>query len=381
MKQLLIIAIALTSVNAFATRARTTALGNAAHLTDVQTVYTRPSAIFKLSGDYVNMETGSVTGTTADCDTSTVAIEPCTAQNTNAEAMIVKTMGDAKMGLSLGHQSELFSTWGLRSALGSFMAVGAPAANQQNPIELTYGMQSGDMMWAGTLVYSNYNDKLAAVNNMEKESSTGLRLGVDSGAWDGSLRLGLVNTVDVKTATTSAKFTGTLGVEGDVGYTMDSLYFSGGLTMAGFKYEDTSGAVRKYDRSDYRVSATNSIKKDGNEFFFGAGLNMTSSKETVTDAKVTSTTLPVFLGLEVEAASWLTLRGSVKQATLINSSKKETATTVNYEYAPGNNTTTVALGAGLKFNKLNFDGTLSTGSTQKVNSSDLMGQVGMSYWF
>ena len=165
MKKLLVIAIALASVNAFATRARMLALGNSVHLVDTQTVFSKPDDMFDLASDYVTLETGATGGVTQ------------TAQNSNAEGMIVRTMGDAKLGLALGHQSLNASGWGLRNSA----TLAALKTNQQNPIEFSYGNKSGDMSWAGTLVYSNYNNKLAAAGALEKESSTGVHFGAAQG--------------------------------------------------------------------------------------------------------------------------------------------------------------------------------------------------------
>jgi hypothetical protein len=140
MKKLLVIAVALAAVNAQATRARVAALANSPHLVDTQTVYTNPADIFALGSDYVTLETGTTNSTTS---------------TDGAEGMVVRSMGDTKWGLSLGHDDADASQWagGLRNT------VGFANIDQQNPIGLTYGAKSGDMGWAATLVYSNYNDK------------------------------------------------------------------------------------------------------------------------------------------------------------------------------------------------------------------------------
>ena len=364
MKQLLVIAIALTAINAQASRARVQALGNAAHLVDTNTVFTNPADIFALPSDYVVLETGTTQGTPAGV----------TAQNSNAEGMIVRTMGDAKLGLSLGHQSQNASTWGLRNA-----ATAALQINQQNPLELTYGAKAGDLAWAGTLVYSNFNDKAAAVGVVEKENSLGARFGVRAANWDASLRLGLANVVQ---ANTGNKFTGTSAIGLSGGYWFDNLYVHGGYTTVGAKEETNAGVeVLKLTNSAINVGALSSMKKDGSELFYGVQLVSTENKETVADSKTTTLTLPVVIGLEVDAASWLTFRGSVTQTTLINDSKTETAGTTTANTSPGDNTTAVNLGAGLKFNKLTIDGTLGTATTQTVNTTALMAQVGATYWF
>lgn len=73
MKKILVVVVALASMNAFATRARVNALGNAPHLIDTQTVYSNPADMMIL-GDFVTLESG-ITGAGA--------------QNANAEVWLL----------------------------------------------------------------------------------------------------------------------------------------------------------------------------------------------------------------------------------------------------------------------------------------------------
>ncbi|MGZ3691606.1 MAG: hypothetical protein ACXVAX_08885 [Pseudobdellovibrio sp.] len=367
MKKLLVIAVALAAVNAQATRARVAALGNSPSLVDTATVYNNPADIFALGGDYVTLESG-VTDTFA---------APNTVQGGNAEGMIVRTMGDAKMGLSLGHEDMNASAWGLRNVPAPLAAF---AVNQQNPLELTYGAKAADMNWAGTLVYSNYDDKKAD----NKENSLGVRFGARAANWDAAVRVGLASTVDLGGV---GKYTGATAIGVNGGYQMDSIYWVGNVATSGFKVENTAGVEQlKFTGTQYAVGAETTVKKDSTALMYGAKIAMTDTKATAggSDVKNTSTTLPVWISVEADAASWLTLRGSVTQTVLIDSTKQETtpvAGGTDSEFSPGTNNTTVAFGAGLKFNKVTVDGTLSTATTQVLNSNSLLTQVGMSYWF
>jgi hypothetical protein len=369
MKKLLVVVVALAATNAFATRARVNALGNSPHLMDTQTVYSNPADMMMM-GDYVTMESGSSSATSAD-----------RTEGANTEGMITRSWGDAKMGLALGHQSKLSSTWGLRS---SFIGATSGIRSQQNPVELSYGMKTSDMAWAATLVYSNMNDKTATA---EKESSAGIRAGLRMGALDAKLGLGLMNTYE---SAAQGKYKGTMGLSAGAGYAMDSLYVSGSVALAGFKTEDAAGTeTGKFNSTDISVSAVNSHKKDGSEFFYGAGLDSVSQKwenTSANDAKVNNLALPIWLGMEVDAASWLTLRASVKQSTLVLNQKTEVTGTVPVaftaqEFAPGANTTTAAVGAGLKWNKVTLDGSLGSVTAQQINGTSLLGTVGMTYMF
>jgi len=376
MKQLLVIAVALASVNAFATRARVNALGNSPHLIDTQTVYGNPADMFFVGGDYVTIETGKTAAT---------------GLNDGAEGMVVRSMGDAKMGLSLGHDSDVALQQ--RTSVMTAASAACPTCQnlflsavnkfQQNPIELTYGMKTGDMAWAGTFVYSNYKSK-TGIN--EKEDSMGIRAGLRMGALDAKLGLGLANNYQNDT---DGKFKGTLSASIGAGYSMDNLYFNGFFRQAGWKTENAAGTeTAKIDYNTIQANVTSSHKKDGSEFFYGAGLaNSTTKNGTAPEVKTTSLTLPVWMGLEVDAASWAVLRGSITQTVLINDSKKETTPAAggDYEFSPGANNTVVNVGAGIKFNKITLDGSLEGlsggAATQQLNGNTLLGSVGMTYMF
>lgn len=373
MKKLLVIAIALASTSAFASRARVTSLGNSAHIIDTQTIYSNPARMFSM-GDFVSLESGA---------TATSTNPSASNSNGNAEGLLVRSMGDSKMGLALGHKSENASGFGLRSALGA-----GRVTEQQNPVEFSYGMKSGDVAWAGTLVYSNYNNKTPNAN--VKESSMGLRLGALTGAWDFNAGIGLGNKVEDQV--NNLDFKGTTGVSLYAGYTMDSMYYYGEISLAGAKSASQTTGVEqhKVEQTKITLGAVESVKKDGNEFFYGAKLVSTMFKDDVTtattdDVKRNSLVLPVIVGLEAEATSWMTLRGSLTQNVLLSNSKTETGSATTAETAPGLNTTVASIGAGLKFNKVTIDGSLEglTGGTanQQVDGDTLLSTVGLTYMF
>lgn len=365
MKKLLVVAVALASVNAFATRARVSSLGSSVHLVDTATVYTNPSDMFSVGGDYVNLETGKTAGAGAGGD--------------DAEGMVVRSMGDAKLGLAIGHDSAL----GLQiRSLAVALFPSKVNFYQQNPIELSYGMKTGDMAWAGTLIYSNYQSK-TGIN--EKENTLGARFGVRTGNMDASIGLGLANNYQNDT---DGKFTGTLGLQAAAGMWMDTVYLNAKLQVAGFKAENAAGTeTAKVDGTIVSLNAVDSRKKDGNEFFYGAGLTSYMAKNSVGDTKDTRLMLPVVIGLEQKANSWLTLRGSVTQTVLINNSKTEAGGVTATEFAPGANNTAVAVGAGMNFDKVTVDGTLSGLTTtagaanQQLDGNNLLAKVGLTYMF
>lgn len=362
MKKILVIAVALASVNAFATRARVSSLGNSPHLVDTQTVYSNPADMFELGGDYATIETGKTVATSTE---------------DGAEGMVVRSMGDSKMGLSLGHDSDVSMT--LRGAA----AAAFPSQvnyHQQNPLELSYGMKAGDMAWAGTLVYSKYQSKTGIE---EKEDTMGARFGMNMGPMKVMAGLGLANNYENKT---DGKFKGTSSISAGFQYQMDTMFFNVGAATAGFKTENAAGTeTAKMTAMTIDAKVTSVHKKDGNEFFYGAGLSSSETKESVADTKATSLTMPVWMGFEADANSWLVMRASVTQNVLIDQSKTTAGATTVSEFSPGANNTVAAVGAGLKFNKVTLDGSLEglTGgaATQKLNANTLLATVGLSYWF
>jgi uncharacterized protein YodC (DUF2158 family) len=366
MKKLLVIAVALASVNAFATRARVNALGNSPHLIDTQTVYSNPADMFFVGGDYVTLESGKTAATTT---------------NDGAEGMVVRSWGDAKAGLSLGHDSDIALT---QRGLATALFPSKVNYTQQNPIELSYGMKAGDLAWAGTFIYSNYKSK-TGIN--EKEDTMGLRGGMRMGALDAKLGIGLANNY---ANDTDGKFKGTISISAGAGYAMDNLYFDLFARTSGYKTENAAGTeTSKMDIMTIDARVTSSHKKDGSEFFYGAGLSNASYKKTtaVPETKTTSLNLPVWMGLEVDANSWMTLRGSITQSVLLNDSKTESTPVAgtDTEFSPGKSNTTVSVGTGFKFNKVTFDASLEglTGSTatQQVNGTSLLGSAGLTYMF
>lgn len=359
MKSLLTLAIVLASTSAFATRSRVTALGNAAHLTDVNRVYSKPTDMFSVS-DSLTIESGK-TNLVPGTDTT----------DQGAEALMIRSAGDAKWALSLGHDDQRTYTNRAKSDTGTIAPIG-----QQNPFEVSYGMKNGDMAWAGTLVYSNFNDK----KNQVKESTMGLKLGAATSTWDATVDLGLTDKWSDDANRDEVKGKSNVAVRG--GYWMSSdLYTYAEIAMGGWETTDNSTVTADVKTTDITVGAINTMKNEGNEFFYGVGLASTEQKDDKgTKVKTTTLNLPFIIGMEANAASWLTLRGSITQNVMIQDEKTENATATTSETSPGTNSTTFAAGAGLKLGKVALDGSLLAG-TQKVNSTDLLGTVGLTYAF
>jgi len=270
MKSLLTLAIVLASTSAFATRARVTALGNAPHLVDSSTVYNKPADIFAVS-DSLTIEAGKTNAVLGENG------------NDGAEALMIRSTGDAKWALSLGHDSVRTSV--LRNAASGTLTT---IVGQQNPIELTYGMKAGDMAWAGTLVYSNFNDKKAEV----KESTMGLKFGAATSSWDATVDLGLTDKWEDSAANDEFKGKSNIAVKGGFWVASD-MYAYADVNMIGFELTDGGNVVSEIKGTEITLGAINTVKSEGNEFFWGAGLQSTQVK----DSKVLSKNQMLYLYL------------------------------------------------------------------------------------
>jgi hypothetical protein len=135
-----------------------------------------------------------------------------------------------------------------------------------------------------------------------------------------------------------------------------------------------------------KVGMENVFKKDSNEFFYGAALRMDTSdlKDFSTasvNKKTASTYLPIIVGFEHEALSWLVMRGSVTQKVLLGSTQTTPVSTGTATTDTDDNSTTVAAGTGIKFNKGTLEMVLTGSSSGSFNFSDLGAKAGLTYWF
>jgi len=394
-KLLLIAALASLSIPAFASKARVTALGNADHLVDPQSAFDNPAHL-TLMGDYVTFEAGAttpaytgVTGTTTWAEyLNGIATPP------GAEGGFVRSSGDAKYGAYLGRRSAF--TDAARGAFGFL--------RQENPFELQYAMK-GAINWGAALNYSSSDKKTAA----QKQQAMGVRFGATTDTWEGFAVIGLGSTADGATAAnilqggdanangivddvipvaadTTAKYKGTIGFKVGGAYKMENIRLYGKYYMDGFKYEGASATFNdlKVEQSQLDLGAIDHNKIDGGQWFYGVALQMFNAKKSnaAIDTKTTATYLPFLVGLEYDAASWLTLRGSASQNVLLGSTKTDDgAAGFSDETDTIRNNTKVAAGLGLRFGKWTADGSWAAQTTGTVNTTNFMTNLGMTYAF
>lgn len=361
MKKLLVVAaLTMAAAPAMASKARMTALGNSAHLIDTTTIFVNSADVHYL-GDFATIEFGTANNA---------------AGTPHAEGGFVRSSSMGKWGAHLGRQSATVNEF-----VDTVNAAIAPVEllKEQNALDLIYGTELGGQKWGFGLHYSNAKDEGAnvAAQGNRKVSTLGGSFGVRNDIWNAYLRFGL-------TGKTESDFAGAGSPELEqkglfdlgFGYWIDTLYVDAKfLTTKGtFTAGPTDTDIEK---TDYSVGVTDNVKVDGGNFFYGVRF---ANTEVKTDAgKDTAMGLPVLAGIEVDATSWMVLRGSIKQTVLLGETKDDSTTPEQKTNLL--NDTTVAAGAGLKFGKLSLDGTLEGSTTGKVNANTLLANASLTYMF
>lgn len=374
-KTLLIAALTMVSASAFASKARLAALQNAAHLTDVQNNFDQPWQV-AANGELATVEFGSAGG------------------SPNAEGGFVRQMNDSYLGVYLGHQPAVFNAilgqdgmqLSASSATTSFDTA-TEIAGVNNPLNIWYAAKAGDITWGVNFFYLTSNRKgvkfdTGATSDADvKTNVMGLSAGATNGVWDASVVLGLTGKTEITDLSGSSSHvtlggaTLASGQSGDItaksnvnlmgGYKADTLYYYVNYGVAGAKA--TINNVDGYDLENTKIAlgVINSHKKDGTDFFYGASYHMDTAKnkQTGVDYKKEDSYLPLIVGIEAEANNWLVLRGSLTQNLgLIGSTKTSTAT-VSGDASTLADSTTVAGGVGMKFNKFLVDAFMQTSTT------------------
>lgn len=322
----------------------------------------------------MSFETGASTATQVANTTS------------NAEAILgLRLNENDTLAIAIGHQDE--------AVIGSrilMSALGLDFNRQQNPLHLMYGHQGESGDYGLGFFYSNMKNKVSG----EAESSSGIQLGYGVGAWRVYSTYTLVNSVE---SAVNTKFDGDGYVAANIDYTGDTSQFY--LRVVHFRAKAlntiTNVESTSQEKQVLTLGLTDQTLKEDSQYFWGLELVSTTVNcrilaSAVCDKKYTSALLPVWFGIEAEATSRITLRGSIKQTVLINQSKDEVgysvgtfpnSTSARSDFSAGTNSTVVALGLGFKFSRVMIDGLLSAANTQQINGTNLLTQVGFTHHF
>lgn len=371
---LLVAGLCVLSTSAFASKSRMIALGQGNEsrvIGDARSVFVNPAEVNNYK-NYIVTEWGTSANTT-DTDAAP-----------RAEGGFFRETGSFSYGLYLGNND-------------SRIAVDTAAANafdqKTNAVDLFFGGDMG-VKWGARVHHASSKDEAAtgaaSAVVTQKTSAFGLGLGAIHGDLSGALNLDLAD----KANGTS----GTSGASGDESklkpsYTVDLGYSWQGnafyVTHEGNKREEkiaTTTTTKKSTETRVGWGRTHEVNPTARVFtdvFFATG-----SDENITAAgKTKYSRLPITLGVEAEATSWLTLRGSVSQNVVMGQTKNTAGKKITEA-----NTTDVNGGATLTFGKLKVDGVVGTtaanGTAGDTNSekgvlqtSNLLTRVGVTYSF
>ncbi len=362
-RQTLVIAgLALLSTNAFASKARVEALGQdsvrgSEYISDSRNVFRNP-AVLNDTKNYLVTEWG----TAAISDTSAAP---------RAEGGFFREAGSFAYGLYLGNSNGSDTT----------NRNGTNFLNQTNAMDLFF---AGDMgvKWGAKVHYAGSKDETGTFE--KKNSAFGLGLGLVAGSAEGYVDLTLSDKSTGATAAAAHQWKQKPSFVVGGSYAWEGTTFFANYTSS--KYEVTTTATATTKDSGINVGAGRIMEINPTaRIFTDVTLKMTTNE--VAAGKTKTNKLPVTLGVEAEATSWLTLRGSVAQNVILNDTKntagKKSSTT---------NSTDVNAGATLNFGKLKVDGVIGTtggnrgtgtvGSEQGVLATDnLLTRVGVTYMF
>jgi hypothetical protein len=389
MKRQLTVALGLAvlATPAFATKARLQALGEdnygSQYINDNRNIWLNAAQINNHK-DLVTFEWGD-NSNTAD-----------SAATPRSEGGVYKTMGNMVYGVHLGGVSTTANA--LRAAAG------LDNGNEENNIDLFVGGDAG-MKWGANIGYARTkNDNSATAFPDENGESLRTRLGVIMGDTQAYANINLVNNAQSAAAAggTKAEFEGNVGFqvgaihawEGNSVF-VDYRNFKGESNVDGTKndlsfnrLEAGIGRVtRLNDKANLFTKASWTMTKAENDLFngvgFGAG-NCGTGNAALGCEEYDAMNIPVVIGLETEATSWLTLRASIAQT--IWGSEEDADDERGFRQ-----TTVVNAGATLKFGELSVDGVIGnsidgSAATDNTNSGELrtdnlMTRVGMTYRF
>ena len=372
-KTLLIAALTLVSASAFASKARVNALQNSHTVSyDVQDIFNNPAKVTEL-GTLFTVEDGQ---NTMPGSSATTAYQFAPA----AEGGFLRSENNRVWGLYLGHKS--YENYTLKAIT---TASATPYLDQSNPIDLFYGQKNGNHSWALNLSYSQGKDETMGGEN----TAYGVRGGWLADIWNAYAQLGLASTgkggagQDYK-GDLLAKVGGELDLWGmrffaDYGQ-------ASGTNASGGAAGDIKGRI---DGGD--IGVEHKIKSDVAHFFYGVkytNTNVSTDMDALAGMAGHNNywAIPLYAGIEADAASWLVLRAALSQS-LVNYQEGMNLVTTARVDKTNYYDTMATLGAGLKFNKLIVDGLLSAGSTGNLNFNDgngtnnFMSQASATYYF
>ncbi len=416
-KQILtVIGLAALATPALASKARLQALGEdiygSAYINDNRNIFLNAANIHNYK-DMVTFEWGNSSNITDNISTAPNA--DGSANGPKADGGVLLSAGNYVYGIYLGDEGNDSSLMRVAGGLAT------AAAKEENNIGLFFGGDTG-VKWGASFVYSkSENDNATTAIQSVKQEAMRARLGafINSNL-EAFASINIKNKAESGTTAVGLLTKGEF--EGKLGYRVGAIYnlndwkaFATWTKLVGSNeitdkeqtlsnIEIGAGRSEKLNEkftlftkaSVVMLNTENESKSDAAGGFSQAAAlgncnfaieNAGAAASIVSCEEYSRTSLPVVIGMEYSATSWLMLRGSVTQAIYGKEKDKDDSRSVN-------STTVVAAGASLVFGDMTIDGVVgnntdgstpgNTGTSSgngQLRTDSLLSRVSMTYRF
>ncbi|MFL5786105.1 MAG: hypothetical protein ACJ76H_15915 [Bacteriovoracaceae bacterium] len=361
MKRQLTVALGLAVIAtpALATKARLEALGEdtfgSYYINDNRNIFLNPARINE-NKDFITYEFGASGQNLTGADT---------AANPRAGGGFAKSVGNMVYGLHFGDSSP--TTGYLRGITGA-----ANGLQEVQPWDFFIGGDAG-AKWGASFTYESFDGGTAAAGNRYTSNAMKFRGGVLMGDLDLFAQIALKNKAQDYVGN---KVQGDWGSFIGAGYMMNNYKLFLDWRKTDIDYMTGGAAKKSLDTSIWRLGVARSERlNDRATLFAKAMITRTTANDqgtAVFGAKADSTTtlLPVVVGLEYAATSWLDLRGSVVQNVF---SQQQIDPSAGAKTSGNVANTAVNAGASLKFGEFSIDGLISTSASGAAPLADNSG--------
>ncbi|MCB9092586.1 MAG: hypothetical protein H6621_12925 [Halobacteriovoraceae bacterium] len=358
----LVICLGLLGSNAWASKARLLTFGESTfgsqYIDDQRNIHLNAAEVNNYK-DFVMFEWGTdsdnAAGGSAVTDTNATP---------RADGGYIAEANNLVYGLWFGNESQLANTF--RNNVSDTLK------GEDNKFEFFIGGDAG-IQWGLKLGISQTEDEA----NDEKSNSFDTGLGVISGNTKAYANIAISNTAEIGTT----EFDGKLGVQlgviqkvKDYDVYLDLIHsnfdFTNATNDSGFDASnfsaDTADGEYTYDTIKLGAGKVKSLNEKAKVFskleidYTKTELKYSSPVSTTADTKTYN--LPVTVGIEFDAKSWLVLRGSISQSLYSQSEDS------NSKKSMLENTTVVNTGFGLVFDGFVIDTFLGSSSTDSLES-------------
>jgi len=387
--------LALLSTGAFASKARMAALGQSTNGSfymqdDSRYIFSNPAGLNEMT-NYVTVETGTArNGGAAPTSNATPSAEGGFFRQVGSFSYGVYLGGDRDNNNSLRNNTAATNADTVAYALlsnQSTFATGITRAaatgflNTGNSADVFIGGDAG-LQWGARVNIST--DKYDVGSAGLKQNALGVSFGVIMGSLDAYVNADLSDKSEgALTTGKTSKWEADLGLRIGANYKIMGMNVFGEYDKSGFKYTNT-GVLTTTGKSTVITVGAAKVWDMGEKGRWFTDIKVRSTSVSLdnatTKAELGALSVPLTAGFEADAASWLTLRGSVSSSVFGDGEYKGMAAAKNGKFKNGQ-TTGIGAGATLKFGQVVIDGSLQGVGTGTLTTSILLGDVSLTYNF